>query len=116
MKINTVQVLKNFKGEELKILSSETINGKEVEKIIPMTLREIITEVLNRESNEHRLSAEVKNKAFQIMRKLWDNKETDLTVEQRALIMERAKIFLPTMTAGLVCEILEPRGNKTEPD
>ena len=109
MKIDTTKVLKNLKGEEMKMLSSEMVDGKEVTKESPMILREIITNVLNMESNEYRLTAEHKNKAFQIMKKLWDSKEADLTVDQRALISERALLFLPTMTAGLIAEELEEK-------
>jgi len=53
MKIDTTKVLKNLKGEEMKMLSSEMVDGKEVTKESPMVLREIITNVLNMESNEH---------------------------------------------------------------
>ena len=109
MKIDTTKVLKNLKGGEMKMLSSETVNGAEVAKESPMVLREIITNLLNMGSNEHRLTAEYKNKAFQIMKKLWDSKEADLTVDQRALIKERALLFLPTMTAGLITEELEEK-------
>ena len=109
MKIDTTKVLKNLKGEEMKMLSSEMVDGKEVTKESPMVLREIITNVLNMESNEHRLTAEHKNKAFQIMKRLWDDKDADLTVDQRALIKERALLFFPTMTAGLIVEELEEK-------
>jgi len=43
------------------------------------------------------------------MKRLWDDKDADLTVDQRALIKERALLFFPTMTAGLIVEELEEK-------
>ena len=109
MKINTEYVLKNLKGEEMKLLSSEMVDGKEKTIEKPMVFREVITNLLNTETQENRMTSELKTKAFQIMKKLWDGKEADLTVEQRALINERAIIFYPTMTAGIIRDYMEEK-------
>lgn len=117
MKVNTTQILKNLKGEDMKMLSAKMVDGKETTVEEPMVLREVITNLLNMETQEHRLTSEHKNKAFQIMKKMWDGIEADLTVEQRALIVERANMFYPTMTAGILAEALEEKeikGDKTE--
>lgn len=114
MKVSTTQVLKNLKGEDMRMLSSEVVDGKETTKEVPMIFREVITNLLNMETQELRMTAEMKNKAFQIMKKLWDGKEADLTVDQRSLIIERANLFYPAMTAGIISEVLEESKQKVE--
>ena len=113
MKVSTTQVLKNLKGEEMKIATSEIEDGKEIVKQVPMEFRDLVTNALNSETQEHRLTPELKTKAFQIMKKLWDSKEANLTLEQRNLIVERVKLFYTTMVAGIVEELLE--GKDEEP-
>lgn len=107
MKILTKQVLKNFRGEDMQMSVTEMVNDKEEIVIKPMVLREIITNVLNMEDKDNRLTAEKKTQAFQIMKKLWEADEVELTLNQKAFIADRAKLFLPTMTAGLIEEALE---------
>ena len=72
MKVDTTKILKNLKGDDMQILTSETKDGKSVPKQEPMILREVITNLLNMEDQENRLTPEKKSKAWQIMKKLWD--------------------------------------------
>ena len=105
MKIDTTKVLKNLEGNEMKSVE-ENIGEDGQTKIIqkPLILRNAISSVLNMENQEHRLTAEKKNQAFQIMQKLWsgNGKEIDLTIPQKAFIIERSLIFYPPMTAGVI--------------
>jgi len=114
MKIDTTRILKNLKGDDMRILTTETENGKSVQKEEPMVLREVITNLLNMEDQQNRLTAEKKGKGWQIMKKMWDGngKKVELTVDDRAFINERAKIFYPTMTCGVVGEALEEKVDK----
>ena len=96
MKIITTEVIKDFKGEPIK-----NEKGQEV------TARDIISIVLNMEDNDHRLTAEKKNQAFQIGIKLWQDKEIDLTVEQAAFIKERVGYFYSPIIYGRICELIE---------
>ena len=96
MRINTNIELKDFKDEPLR----DSRGGV-------LTARDIMSMALNSEDNEHRLTAEKKNQAFQIMSKLWKQDECELTVEQAALIKERVGLFYSTLTYGRICELLE---------
>ena len=107
MKISTIQILKNFRGEDMQMSVTEIVNGKEEVILKPMVLREIVTNILNMEDKDNRLTAEKKTQAFQIMKKLWESNEVELSLNQKAFIADRAKLFLPTMTAGLIEEALE---------
>lgn len=110
MKIDVTQVIKNLKGEDMFMLSQEIDkNGQSKRKRSPMVFREAVTNLLNTETQQHLLTAEDKNKAFQIMKKIWDSKVVDLTVDDRAFIKKKAFLFYPPMTAGVISEALEEK-------
>tara|TARA_Y100000310_G_C20550338_1_gene747732 strand:- start:659 stop:1042 length:384 start_codon:yes stop_codon:yes gene_type:complete len=109
MKIDTTQVLKNLKGEDMVMLNSEIgDDGKQKIEKKPMILRELLNNLLNTEDQQNKLTAEKKGKAWQIMKKLWDKngKKVELTADDRAFINERSKIFHPPMTYGILSEAL----------
>ena len=95
MRINVIQTIKDFKGEDI-------IN----EKKEPITFRDVASAAINTEDNEHRMTAEKKNLAFQIGLKLWSGKEAELTVDQAAFIKERVGLFYTPVVYGRVCEML----------
>lgn len=97
MKINILSHLLDFKGEE--ILDDDK---KAVEA------RTIIANAIVMENQEHPLTAEVKNKAFQIGLKLY-SKEPDFTVDQLAFIKERVGFFYNALIYGRISELLEVR-------
>lgn len=116
MKILGTQILKNLEGKEMESLVSDIDeNGKEKITKKPLILRDTITNLLNMENNENRLTAEKKGQAWQIMKKLWDNKEFELTEIERDFVMDRAKIFYPPMTYGVLREALEGKVTQVIP-
>ncbi len=100
MKINTNVDILSFDGKPITDADKK-----------PIKARDIISNAINTEDQEHRLTAEVKNKAFQIGLKIWKNDEADLTVDQMALIKERVGFYYSPLIYGRICELL---GEKTE--
>lgn len=100
MRIDVTQAIKDFKNEPVLNENKE-----------PVTFRDIASVAINTEDNEHRMTAEKKNQAFQIGIKLWSDKEVDLTVDQAALIKERVGLFYSPAVYGRVCEMLEGEKN-----
>lgn len=95
MKINTTFPILDFKGEK--------IIGEDKQPVEAVT---IIANAIVAENQEHPLTAEKKNQAFQIGIKLY-TKEPDFTVDQLALIKERVGFFFNPLIYGRICEILE---------
>jgi ABC-type phosphate transport system substrate-binding protein len=93
---------------EDKILDYE---GKEVLKDdkTAFTVRDAISIALNGQLRDENITAEQKNKIFQISIKIWSNKEVDLTVDDRAFIKERAGKLLSALVYGRLSEILEEK-------
>ena len=114
MKIKVTQVLKNLDGEEMKFITGKVVDGKEKLEEKPMTLRKVLGELLNTETNEHRLTPEMKNQAGQILLKLWGSDENDLTVEQRAYILKQAEKFSSPLVLVLLRKALEDKDTKVK--
>ena len=117
MEVNTLYAFKNLKGETMQTASIEVNKeGKEITVKKPMIFREIITNLLNTENQSSLLTPEKKAKAWVIMKRLWDGETAELSVDERALIIERARIFYPTMTYGIIKDFLEAEQPKTAID
>lgn len=101
MKINTTLHLKDFKGED--------IIGEDKK---PVEARMIIANAINAENQEHPLTSEKKNQAFQIGIKLYSGNEIDFTVDQLAFIKERVGFFYTPLIYGRICELLEGKVSK----
>ena len=99
MKINIATILKNFKGEDL--IDEQTKK--------PIIARDIIAIAINSETQEHRMTPEKKNQAFQIGIKLYAHDEVDFTVEQAAFIKERVAIFYSPLIVGRINELFEKK-------
>lgn len=112
MKVDTTQILKTIQGEDM--FRMEEVDGKEKKKIL--SLRDILTDALNGENVENRLTSEKKNKAWQLMKKLWDGngKEVNFTIDDLAYMKERVGIFYNPMTYGLISDLFE--GGKSKQD
>lgn len=95
MKIDVSSHLLDFKGEEILDDDKKSIEA-----------RTIIANALVSENNEHILTVEEKNKAFQIGLKLF-SKEPDFTVDQLAFIKERVGFFYNALVYGRICELIE---------
>ena len=123
MKILVTQVLKNYEGKSIyeervkrddegKTVRNE--DGEPITEDVKLTLRSvIITALLGSEPNKPR-TAEDKNKADQINRKIWEKKEVDLTVKQRGYILEKVGIFFNPLVLGRVEDALERKDEKVE--
>lgn len=103
MRIKVTQVLKNYKGKD--ILQQ---NSKD-----KLDLRTTISTAINATPMPPAkpMTAEDKNKAYQISLKVWAKKEVDFTVDQLAFIKEKVGIVYNPLVYGRVCEILEGKGN-----
>lgn len=101
MKVNLLQLILDYEGKPVK-----DENGKEIE------LRAILSTALNSQLRDEILTAEDKNKIFQLSVKLWKDDEADFTVDDLAFMKERVgKIHTP-LAFGRVAEIFE--GKKEE--
>jgi hypothetical protein len=61
-----------------------------------------------------RLVAEKKSQLFQIQMKLFKNPEVSFTVDQLALIKERAGIICAPLVYGRICEFIDAEGEVSE--
>lgn len=100
MKIDVTQVLIDYEGKELK------------SKDKPYTLRDALAIALNSNLPNELQTAEDKNKSYQLSRKIYDNKEVDLTLDDRSFLKEKAGKYLNILVQGRVWDILE---DKPEP-
>jgi len=102
MKIDVTQIFKNYQGQDV-------MQGKE-----KLTLREVISNSLNAMDPQKPMTAEHKNKAFQISVKVWAKKEVDLTLDDRKFIKDRAGEVYNPLIYGRVCDILEGKDETEE--
>jgi hypothetical protein len=100
----TDQIL-NLEGNPIEAISSSG-EGDKGEKTF-VTYRTVISNALNNFNQSETPTAEYKNKSWQIMKKLYDSDEVNLTVDDMAHIKERVgKIYSP-LIYGRVSEIFE---------
>ena len=121
MKIDTTQVLKDYEGLPIygpkvkRDNEGKTVRDKDNEPVledVKLTLRSVITDALLYSEPDKVRTAEDKNKADQINRKIWAGKETNLTVKEMGFISEKVAIFFNPLVMGRVDELLE--GSKEE--
>jgi len=122
MRINVTQTLLNYEGkpiyeqrnkrdDEGKIIRKD--DGEPVLEDVKLDLRSVITTaLLGSEPNKPR-TAEDKNRADQINRKIWEKKEVDLTIKERGYIMEKVGIFFNPLVLGRIEELFE-RGDEKD--
>ncbi len=104
MKINVAQILKNYQGKPI-------ISPGSKDKL---DLRTVISSSINATPAPPAkpMSAEDKNKAYQISLKIWAKKNVDLTVDQRTFIKGKVFEVYNPLVAGRVSDIFE--GEKME--
>ena len=96
MKIDITQTLKDYEGKPIKQKDQE------------MTWRDVIFTALNNFAQDEKPTGDIKSKCYQITQKIFDKKEPDLTVDQRALIIERVeKIYQSPLICGRAKEFFE---------
>lgn len=103
MKIDVTQTLKDYRGKPIK------------ERKIAIQLRNVISLAVNFSDQKHILTAEQKNKAFQISVKVWGkNKRPNLTVDDLAFIKERVGLVYSPLIYGRVCEIFDGKADEED--
>lgn len=107
MKLDVTQVLKDYQNKP--IFKSEMEKGEMVKTEEKLTLRDVISIAINATpANRNKpMTAEEKNKAYQISIKIWSEKEVDLTIDQLAFIKKRVVDVYNPLVAGRVSDILE---------
>lgn len=74
----------------------------------PQTFRDLAVVCLNTFVQDEKLGSEMKARCFLISSKLYKrNKTVDLTVDELALIKERAGVILMPLAYGRICDWLE---------
>lgn len=107
----TDQIL-DLEGHPIEAIVS---NGQdESNKKTFVTYRTVISNALNNFNKEENPTAEYKNKSWQIMKKLYEKDEVNLTVDDMAHIKERVgKVYSP-LIYGRVSEIFEKNDSTKE--
>ena len=107
MKIDVTQILKDYGGKPV-------LAGARGKKEKKLSFRDVVSTAINAtpQPPAKPMTAEAKNKAYQISIKVWSKKRIDLTVDQRAFIKERVGDVYNPLVYGRVCDILE---GKDEP-
>ena len=84
----------------------------------PLVLRSVISFAINLLSapGAKQMTAEEKNKAYQLSVKVWSKKEVNFTVDQLALIKKRVGEVYNPLVYGRVCDILEGNSNEKSED
>lgn len=75
---------------------------------LPQTYRDVFISALNNTiDTKEVLTTEKKNQIYQLSKKLFTSDEVDLTVTERALILERAEKLKSPLAYGRVKDLLE---------
>ena len=106
MKIDVTQVLKDYENKP--IFRSETNErGRIVQSKEKLTLRWVISTAVNTSTQGKPMTAEQKNKAYQISLKVWKDKEVNLTVDDLAFIKKQVGEIYTPLVFGRVSDIFE---------
>lgn len=93
MKLLIETVIKDYEGADL----------IEPEKEKPLTYREVIINSLNAQIGNEQIPAELKNRIYQVTKKIYAGKEPDFTPAQLQLIKERVgKAYSPLVYGRLL--------------
>ena len=100
MKLNVLEPILDYDGKPVKISDKENL-----------TWRKIIFNALNNISPEEKqIDSETKSRCYQITKKIYDSKDPDLTVNERALILERIdKAYNSPLVCGKAKEFFEEK-------
>ncbi len=106
MRINITQKIQDYDGKDIPL---------SVEDSTPLTIKDIFFTALNNPGKDEMLTAEDKNKAFQLCVKMTQQNEVDFTVDDLSFIKERVnKIWTSPLICGKVNELIEgPREEET---
>ena len=96
MKIDVMQSVRDYEGRPVKDGADKNLS-----------LRTVISASINASVGDKPMTAEDKNKAFQISLKVWGDKVVDLTVDQLAFIKTKVGEVYNPLVYGRVCQIIE---------
>ena len=100
MKIRILDKILNYEGRPIK--ESGASDSPDI------TWRSVIFTALNNFAQDEKPTGEIKTKCYQITKKVFDSNEPDLTVDQRALVLERIeKIYSSPLIIGRSKEFFE---------
>ena len=106
MKVKITEPILNYSVEPL-------LDRDEKGKDVPLTWRALVFTALNSPARDEVLTAEQKNQAYQITTKVYASSEPDLTVGERAYILERInKIIQSPLACGRAKEFFEEKESK----
>jgi len=99
MKVNILSAIKDYKGENIKKNEKEDI-----------TWQDVVYTSLNNFAPGEQPTSEVKQKCYQITKKIYDSNEPDLTVSEIAFILERIeKIQMMPIICGKAKEFFDKK-------
>ncbi len=101
MKVDMKQLVSNYEGKPLKDEQNKDY-----------TFRDAFSIALNAQLRDEVLTAEDKNKIFQISTKIFTEDTPDLTVDQLSFVKERAGKVHSALIYGKICEIIEGKSQK----
>lgn len=115
MKINVKAAITDYEGKPVMIPGAE--EGKETE----LTYFDVFIQALNSQVGQEVLTAELKNKIYQISKKIYGSNEPNFTPDQLVIIKERVGKAYNAMVYGKVCDLIdgtddEPKKEVKEPD
>lgn len=108
MNVNVMQVIHGFDGAELK---ADPKPGQAREAAGPLTLREVITNALVCYLPDEKPNGKAAFDRYRMAKKIHDNDEVDLTIEEIAMIKNRVgSLYLPNVVGG-AWSLLDPPVN-----
>lgn len=100
MRIKLDEPIRDYKGQPIKV--SETSEEH-------FTYFDVFVNALNNQITGELLTAEEKNKMYQITRKMYSDKNPNFTTDQLTLLKERVGKIYPPLVYGRVCDLVDGR-------
>jgi len=102
MKVNILSEIKDYKDKPLK--ASDGVKAEN------LTWRTIVFNALNTFTKDEQPTGEIKAKCYRITKKIYDSKTPDLTVDERAVVLERIdKIYSSPLICGKSKEFFDEK-------
>jgi hypothetical protein len=95
MTIDVTKTIPDYKGEPVKD------GGKD------LTWRDVIYSALNTQLPSENLTNDQKMKAYQLTKRAFDSDVVELSVEERAFILERVKVIYIPLIIGRAVELFD---------
>ena len=99
MRINLKNPIRDYEGKPI-VPAGETAEN-------PLTFFDVFAIALNTAHKEEHLTAEMKNKMYQITTKIYKDKNPNFTPDQLLLIKDRVGLVYSPLIYGRVCAIID---------